>query len=71
MADKSIGYNLSEGENTIYQWHHVSGEAYHKNFLTQRMSSDNNPTMGLTVHKGPHVSIGTQSEGDRMQGIGL
>ena len=27
MAHKSLGYNLSKGEDTIYQWHHVSGEA--------------------------------------------
>ena len=33
MTDKGIEYNSSEGEDTIYQWHYVSGEQYHKNFL--------------------------------------
>ena len=30
--------------------------------------SDNNPAMGLAVHNGADVSIGTQSEEERMQG---
>ena len=33
MTDKGIGYNLSEGEDTIYQWHYVSGEQNNKIFL--------------------------------------
>ena len=32
MADKSIGYNLSEEEDTTYQWHPVSGDEHHNNF---------------------------------------
>ena len=29
--------------------------------------SDNNPAMGLAVHNGADMSIGTQSEEERMQ----
>ena len=71
MANKSIGNNLSEEEDTIYQWHHVSGEEHHKNLEGEGCYRIITQQWFWRPAKEPDVSIGTQSVEERMQGIRL
>ena len=58
---------MTKAGDTIYQMPYVSEEK-----LTRLMNTKDgvgqNPTKDLAVHKGFDVSIGTQSEEERMQG---
>ena len=45
----------------MYQWKISQGDQ------KRRTLSDNNPTMDRAIHNGADMSIGTQSEKERMQ----